>query len=180
VIRNEGAIPFLGPVEHASRYAAPLALLLLDFWPPRLKSHLGRTVASMWILRVAAAATFAGHGLVAIDHSLHGGHFAELLQSACGALGIELTPSQNQWGLAIIGGLDLGLALNVLVSRSKPVVFYMMLWGLATAASRMALLGPQGYPEMLIRIANGGIPLVLLLYWSLSLKDSPAEIVKAN
>lgn len=182
VIREEGAIPLLEPVEHAARFGAPLALLMLDFWPPSLKSHLGRTVASMWILRLAAAATFAGHGLVALLHSMEGtGHFMDLLMVTSDKIfGWEMSQEDARWALAIIGAVDIGLAINVLVSRAKPVVLYMAVWGLATAATRVVLLGPQAYPEVLLRIANGGVPLVLLLYWCLSIKEAPVEVVKAN
>jgi hypothetical protein len=182
VVRGEGWQAMLEPVEHAARYAAPLALLLLDFWPPSLKSHLGRTVVSIWLLRLAAGATFAGHGLVALLHALAGeGHFMDLLTVTCDkALGWELAPEDARLVLAVIGGVDLGLALNVLSSRSRAIVGYMVFWGLVTAASRVVLMGPQAYPEVLLRVANSGVPLVLLLYWSLSVRQPPAEIVKAN
>jgi hypothetical protein len=181
VVRDGGMLSILEAVEQSARVAAPLGLLLLDFWPPTLKSHLGRTVATIWLLRLAIAATFAAHGIVALLHALQGGHFMELLTVTCERVsGWQMADTEARLVLAVIGGLDLGLALNVLVSRSRPVVAYMMFWGVATAVSRMVLLGPQAYPELLVRIAHGGIPLVLLLYWSLSIKQSPAEIVKAN
>lgn len=181
VVREAGLVPVLQSVEQSARVAAPLGLLLLDFWPPSLKSHLGRTVVSIWLLRLAAGATFVGLGLMALLHSLQGGQYLELLSVTCDkALGWELADADARLVLAIIGGLDLGLALNVLVSRSRPIVAFMVFWGLVTAASRVVLLGPQAYPEVLVRVANGGIPLVLLLYWSLSIRQPPAEIVKAN
>lgn len=180
-VRGEESLPGMSPLLEASRYGAPLALLLLDFWPPSLKSHLGRTVVSMWLLRLAAAATFAGHGLLALQHSMQGGELLDLLTVTCDkALGWEMAPAQGKWVLAIIGGIDIGLALNVLVSRSKIVVLGMAVWGLMTAAAYLVQLGPQAYPEALLRIAAGGIPLVVLLYWSLSIKEPPAEVVKSN
>ena len=54
------------------------------------------------------------------------------------------------------------------------------LWGFATAAAYMILSGPQAFPESMLRVANGGVPLVLLLYWTLSIKEAPVEVVKAN
>jgi hypothetical protein len=181
VVRDGGMVSILEAVEQSARMAAPLGLLLLDFWPPSLKSHLGRTVVSIWLLRLAIAATFAAHGVVALLHSMQGGRFLELLTVTCERVsGWEMADSEARLVLAIIGGVDLGLALNVIACRSRPIVAYMMFWGVATAVSRMVLLGPQAYPEVLVRIAHGGIPLVLLLYWSLSIRQPPAEIVKAN
>lgn len=180
-VRDGGMVSILEAVEQSARMTAPLGLLLLDFWPPSLKSHLGRTVVSVWLLRLAIAATFAVHGVVALLHSMQGGGFLELLTVTCHKVfGWEMADSEARLVLAIIGGIDLGLALNVIACRSRPIVAYMMFWGVATAVSRMVLLGPQAYPEVLVRIAHGGIPLVLLLYWSLSIRQPPAEIVKAN
>jgi len=181
LVGNSSPTAILEPIEHAARYCAPLALLLLDFWPPKLKSYLGRTVACMWLLRLAAAATFAGHGIVALMHGMDGGHFVELLTvTSDKVFGWEMSADETRWTLVAIGAIDIGLALNVLVSRSKPIVVYMAIWGFATAASRLVVMGPQAYPEFLIRAANGGIPLVLLLYWCLSLQQPRAEVVKAN
>ena len=181
LVKNEGPMPFLEPIAQASLPIAPLALLILDFWPPTLKSHLGRTVASMWLLRLAAAATFAGHGLLALHHSIDGGESLDLLTAVADKVfGWEMTEAKARWALMIVGGLNLGLALNVLTSRSKPIVLLMTVWGFATAASAMILAGPQAFPEAMLRVANGGIPLVLLLYWTLSIKETPVEVVKAN
>lgn len=181
VVSDGGMPSILRAIEQSARVAAPLGLLLLDFWPPRLKSHLGRTVVTIWLLRLAIAATFAGHGLMALLHSLQGGGFLELLTVNCDKVfGWEMADTEARLVLAILGGIDLGLALNVIASRSRPIVAYMAFWGVATAASRVVLLGPQAYPEVLVRAAHGGIPLVLLLYWSLSIRQPPAEVVKAN
>ena len=118
---ERGAYPILEPCEQAARYGAVLALLILDFWPPRLKSHLGRTTVSMWLLRLAAAATFVGHGLVALSQSTSGGHFVVLLTDAVRAVfETDLTEDRARWLLALIGGIDLGVALNLVVSPLSP------------------------------------------------------------
>ena len=41
----------------------------------------------------------------------------------------------------------------------------MALWGIITACSRITANGWEAYPEALIRAANGGLPLAILLYW---------------
>jgi hypothetical protein len=181
LVQGVNTVAVLEPIEHASRILAPLALLVLDFWPPRLRSHLGRTIVSMWLLRLAAALTFAGHGVVALLHSLERGHFLELLLSGWGAvIQTELDEPSARQLLAVIGGIDLGLAMNVLFARSRPVLAYMALWGFATAAVRMVHFGPEAYPESLLRIANGGVPVVVLLYVSLALKETKPEIIPGN
>lgn len=181
VARSEGLPAVMAAVEQTSRIAAPFGLLLLDFWPPSLKSHLGRTVACMWLLRLAVVATFAGLGIVGVMHSIHGGDRLELLSvTADKVLGWEMADAEARSVLASLGGIEIGLAIALLADRSRPLLVVMICWGLTTAASWIVLLGPQAYCETLLRIADGGLPLVLLLYWSLSVRQPPAEIVKAN
>src|SRR5690606_2267279 len=81
VVREVRPASVFSVMDEALQFLGPLALLILDFWPPGLKSHLGRTVVSMWILRLGAAATYAGIGLLAVLHSVQGGASLSLLQA---------------------------------------------------------------------------------------------------
>ncbi len=171
----------LVPIEQAIRTFAPLGLLVIDFWPPRIKSHLGRTVMSMWLLRLGIAVTFAGLGLVALLQSVKSGPLLGVVQSiALSTTGAELPADMSRLALAVVGGLDLALAFNVLASRSKPLLALTAVWGFASAAVQMVDLGLAGFPETLVRFAEGGVPVVLLLYFSLSVKEFPTEIVAEN
>ncbi len=163
------------------RYLSPLSLMILDFWPPRLKSHLGRTVVAMWMLRLAATATFFGTGLLAILHSVEPGPSLALFQEVANQLrGAPLSNIVARTGLGAVGGLFMALALNMLVTRSKPVLVGAMAMGFVSAFSRMVESGPAGYPETLVRFAQIGAPLVLLLYFSLSIREFPPEVVPEN
>ncbi len=171
----------LVPVEEAIRSLAPLGLLVLDFWPPRIKSHLGRTVITMWLLRLGLAITFIGLGLVAIMQSLTSGSLLQVVRSIAEYGGItELSDQSVRLILAITGGLELALGFNVLASRSKPLLAMMSVWGFASAALPMISFGFAAFPESLVRIAEGGVPVVLLLYFSLSVKEFPPEVVAEN
>ncbi len=171
----------LVPVEQAIRTFAPLGLLVIDFWPPRIKSHLGRTVMTMWLLRLGIALTFAGLGLVAILQGLQSGPLLGVVQSVAHAIsGAELPEEMARFTLAVIGGIELALAFNVLASRSRPMLALTAVWGFASAAVRMVDLGLAGFPESLVRIGEGGVPVVLLLYFSLSVKEFPTEIIPEN
>jgi len=169
---------WLEPAEHAVRYLAPLALVLIDFWPPRLKFALGWAAMALWMLRAGAAATFAGHGLVAIFQSGTGGPFVGLItHSAETVLGATVTEDQARVVLAVIGGVDIGVALNMLICRSRGVAFWMMFWGFAAAASRVTAYGPERYYDILIRIANGGVPAVIWLYWMRAIREQPSTLI---
>ena len=78
-------------LAHALRCLSPLGLLILDFWPPTLKSHLSRTIVGMWILRVATAATFTGLGLSAVLDSITSGPSLELVNAVAEyGMGVDL------------------------------------------------------------------------------------------
>ncbi|MCA9077932.1 MAG: hypothetical protein KDA93_23085 [Planctomycetaceae bacterium] len=171
----------LVPLEQAIRTLAPLGLLVLDFWPPKIKSHLGRTVITMWILRMGVALTFTGLGLVALMQSVKSGPLVGVVQTVSSQFaGGELSDELARIVLAAIGGVEIALAFNVLASRSKPMLAFTALWGFASAAAQMVPLGFAGFPESLVRFAEGGVPVVLLLYFCLSIKEFPPEVVAEN
>lgn len=163
--------------EHATRIIAPLSLLVL------LPVRYGAVVASWriysfeWLLRLGVACTFFAHGLLAWNHA---GPFVDLILSsgrnlqdivpnpAKDWLGQILTQSHAELALTIIGLIDMLVAAAVLVVRWRAIAVYMVVWGAITAASRMTEFGWGNYPETLVRAANAGLPLALLLYWHLS------------
>ncbi|QDU37841.1 hypothetical protein Mal4_21580 [Maioricimonas rarisocia] len=169
---------WLEPAEHASRYLAPVALIVIDFWPPKLKFALGWAMVSMWLLRIAAASTFVGHGLMAIFQSGTGGNFVDLITlSAANVLGATVSEEHARVALAVIGGVDIGVALNLLISRSRGVAFWMAFWGFAAAASRVTAYGPEQYHDILIRVANGGVPAVVGIYWWRAIREQPSSVI---
>ena len=60
------SLPALVPIEHAVRFLTPWALILVDFFPPRLKFGLARFLAAMVMLRLGIVASLLGTGLRAI------------------------------------------------------------------------------------------------------------------
>ncbi|MEZ6066828.1 MAG: hypothetical protein R3B90_14240 [Planctomycetaceae bacterium] len=168
----------LQPAAHAARYLAPLALLLLDWWPPVVKFSLGRAGVGLFFLRLGAAATFAGHGLQALRQSREGGHFVELITGSMEhVFHWDVSTDHAQLALGVIGGMDIGLAIGLMLVRSRPIACWMGVWGILTAVSRVLALGPEAYPMVLIRFAHGGAPFTLFLYWYLAVKEQPAITV---
>jgi len=175
---NHGTIPELEPAEQAVRFIAPLGLLLIDFWPPKIRPTLAFCLASIGLMRLAAVATFAAHGMVAIFQYRHGGNFVELItQSAQNALHYDLDPTWARRSLAVIGAMDVAVAFSLLTSRCRPVVFWMALWGFATAFSRILAYGVDGYDMTLIRIANGGVPFAIFLFWMTAVQEQKPSIL---
>jgi len=164
VWRDDGFVPQLEPLEQAARVCAPLALLLIEFWPPKRTLTPGRTQIAVQLLRIGTALTFFGHGLVALWHNPQ---FIDLIiTSGQKLLGKSIPESACKEALTVIGYIDIALAVALCCTRSRAVAGYMAFWGVVTAASRIVHQGESGIHEALVRAANGGAPLVLLLYWS--------------
>jgi hypothetical protein len=139
---------------HGVRWLGPLAIWLL------LRE---RSVAlGEWLLRIAVAATFVGHGLEALDHHAK---FIDYIYSAGDLLGQAHDEQLARRLLTGIGLLDLVVATALLAVRLPAVALWMACWGLLTACARMVHLGASGWPETAIRATNAGLPLALMLMW---------------
>ncbi len=171
----------LEPIEHAVRFLCPVALLLLDFWPPRIDFSLGRANIAVFLLRLGSALTFAGHGLVALMQSREGGPFVDLITlSFANVFGMQVSEEQARIALGVIGGVDLGCALALMTARSRSIAACMAVWGLLTAVSRVLAHGPDWYHQTLLRIANCGAPAVLLIYWLRAVKGQPPVTIPGD
>lgn len=171
--QGESWLLYIEPVEHAARICAPMALMLIDWFPPAAKFSLWRFMTTGSIIRTAAACTFAGHGLVALENALNGGHFHTLVQDASWfLLDRSLPDAIVSMALAIIGSVDVAVAFNLLLTRSRSIAAWMVFWGFITAGSRIFHYPAfEGIGQMLVRFANGGAPLVVFLYWTLAVRE---------
>ena len=148
----------LKSLSQSARYLIPFAFLLL----PRKMS------TAVLLVRIAAAATFFGHGVQALFRSPH---FIELIQSAGEyLLGLNIPPTVASKILPPIGIVDLVLAITIVLKKWSFVAGYMSAWGILTSASRTVHFGLTGVHETLMRFPNAGAPLALFLFWSLRYK----------
>lgn len=155
--------PWLTPGAHATRYLAPLALVALSLQPARVRP-------AEWLLRVAAAATFACHGVEAL---LAHAQFVDYVITGGNRVGVEVAEGTARGVLLAVGLVDIGAAAAVLIpKRLRAVAAWMAVWGLATAGMRVVSLGWGNWPEVLIRVANGLVPLTLLMLWR---RDASSE-----
>ena len=153
------------PAGHAVRFAAPLALILLAAFPGK-----GQESKIVWILRWGVAGTFVGHGLCALWLQPS---FIDLI---IGSMDLFMGEDFNAYAsrqafaeaaLPIIAIQDFILVGLVLLpgKRMRKIALWMAIWGLVTALSRMTTYGWDYWPDLALRICNGGIPLFLWLYW---------------
>ena len=148
--------------ERAARWSLPLVLALLL---PRGSAALSarRVQWAMWLARLAVAITFVAHGVKALDAD---GDFVDYLIAASSRLGGWWPPESivHLW-LKIIGVVDLGVAVLILLIRSRVVALYMALWALIAAWSRVVHSGTAADFEVIIRSGNYCLPLAVALYF---------------
>ena len=116
-----------------------------------------------WVLRIAIAGEFIGHGALAIKGNAQWiGWFAKFGISDV-ALATKL--------LLCIGLLDLAVALIVLIKPIKGVLLWAAIWGFWTALIR-PLVGMEIW-DFMERWSNWGAPLTLLLLmgWPKNFKE---------
>lgn len=116
-----------------------------------------------WILRIAVAGEFIGHGVFALQQK-------EGWLKYFDAVGVSADNAMTI--MPIIGVMDLLLAALILVKPIRVAVLWMAFWGLWTALIRWPL-GPDPFWDFVERSANWGAPLALLflLGWPKTLKD---------
>ena len=117
-----------------------------------------------WILRVAVAGEFVGHGVFALQGKE--GWFKYFYP-----FGIT-DPETIVFLLTLVGIADLSLALLVLVKPVRIALLWMTFWGLFTAMIRWPI-GSDPVWDFVERWTNWGAPLALLLMlgWPKNLKE---------
>lgn len=148
------------------RIAVPLGLLLIYRSSPEDPLGHKRAALTMQLLRWALAIVFFAHGIEAWQQSPR---FLDLMiNSTQRIFSLSMTESTARQCLTAIGGLDIAIAIACLGVRSLTVMWWMTLWGLATAASRLVANGWQmSWHETLSRIPHFSLPLAVVLWWHL-------------
>jgi hypothetical protein len=151
------------PFGHAVRFVAPVVLLACV-------TGIGSRQKLDWLLRIAIAATFIGHGLAA--YWLKPGFVDLIVGTIDTFLGSDWRLAEEREQIALlllpwIGRIDFLLAFLILLPTKyrKTIALWMAIWGFVTATSRLTAFGIERWPDLIIRVANWGIP--LLLWWEM-------------
>lgn len=107
-----------------------------------------------WVLRIAVAGEFIGHGVFAIQGNEKWFKYFEPFGIADPAVIVKI--------LMLVGIADLLLALMVLFKPIRMAILWMAVWGLFTAMIRWPI-GPDPVWDFVERWANWGAPLVLYM-----------------
>jgi hypothetical protein len=109
-----------------------------------------------WLLRLAVALEFVGHGAFGIIGKQGWLPFYDVF---------GLGPDLAWTTMPLVGALDIALGVLVLVRPTRALIAYMALWGLFTATLRP--LADQGIWELVERSYNYGVPAALLALYGL-------------
>lgn len=167
--------------EQLIRVGAPFALALIDWWPPKLAFSLGRFLFALGFLKLTLCLSLGGQALRELLSIPDRPQFAALVEKAVGKCFAEpWSPMRVDMAVGVLGGIDLAVAISLLVTRSRGVAIGGALW----LAFRMSLwtiaLGPDGYAESLVRAGLVGAPLVLAAFSILAVRESKPEILPAT
>ncbi|OGH15150.1 MAG: hypothetical protein A2860_00145 [Candidatus Levybacteria bacterium RIFCSPHIGHO2_01_FULL_37_33] len=114
-----------------------------------------------WVLRIAVAGEFLGHGVLALEGKKQWVGWISQLTTADTGLATQL--------LFLIGLSDLIVALFVLLKPVRIILVWAVFWGFWTAILR-PIVG-EAIWDFIERFANFGAPLALLL-----IKGSPKNL----
>lgn len=142
----------LCPLTMALQVLTPVALILA--WR-------GRSTAAAWCLRLAASATFVGHGIESIQGKPE---FIDYLLVTSKKFGLGISETGATETLIVIGGADLIAASLLLFRPFRGVLYYMIAWGLITALARVFHSEWLGATDCLLRTVHWIGPLALLLH----------------
>lgn len=115
-----------------------------------------------WVLRIAVAGEFIGHGVFALQQKAGWIKYFE-------AVGFSLEQAFTL--MPLIGAMDIALALLILARPVRLAILWMTLWGFWTALLRPIAGEPVW--DFVERWANWGAPLALLIIvgWPRSLRE---------
>lgn len=108
-----------------------------------------------WVLRIAVAGEFVGHGMFALQGKAQ---WLGWIQELCG-----VSPETAVTLLTLVGVMDLLVALLVLVKPIRIALLWAIMWGFWTALLRPIVGEPVW--DFVERWANWGAPLALFMMY---------------
>lgn len=166
----------LAQASQLTRPAAVLALLLVDFWPPRIKASLVMCLASTALLKLGAAISLIAWGYLAIEESRQGGELLRVFHEALLQITQrKLSDAQTSQSLGICGGVAIGLALSIMSGRSKGMLIASVLAGGLIAMIPTFADGKTGYTQTLAQLSLPGSPLAILIFMINCVREQPLK-----
>ena len=169
---DENWLAYPRAIAAAATGAAPVALLLVDWYPPKARFSLARFLIAIAIVRYAVAMTFLSLGLLTIHESRFAGPIAEVVAGIPQRMAdASLSPDAVGWALSLLGAIHFAFAMNIGTTRSRGIAASLAVWGLLWTAAPMFASGARGLLELMQHFARVGLPIALVLYWMRSIEE---------
>jgi len=154
-------------IEYSCQMFSPLFLYVILFY----NVHLPKL---SFILKLAIALTFVGHGLYALGVYPTPGIWTDMSLSSLNFIGLYPSVNQIQNIIYLAGILDMILAVGIFLPNkwSVPFLIWAFIWGLLTALSRVIgfmNIDPswhtlvQWLPQTIMRLPHALIPFAVLI-----------------
>lgn len=167
--------------EQLVRVAAPFALALIDWWPPRLAFSLGRFLFGLGLLKLCHAASLGGQALRELLSFPDRPLYANLVDKAVRNCGLQpWSPVRLDMAVGVLGGIDLAAAICLLMTRSRWIAIGGAAWITFRTSLWTIALGPDGYADTLLRAALLGAPVVSAAFSILAVREPKPEILPAS
>ena len=164
--------------EQLIRIAPPIALALVDWYPPKLRFTLGRFLISLGMLKYAAVISLSAQGLRTLLSIPDRARLLEMTEKVASTFKWgSWSPDQAGMAVGALGGIDIGVALAFAASRSRAVALVTAAWCLARISLWTFAFGPNGYADTLLRVALVGAPLTMAAFSIFAVKEQPPEIL---
>lgn len=173
-----GMLPAVEPMLYAPRIVAPLALMLIDLWPPRVRTTLGMARAATGLMQVAVLLLFLGHSIQAFSEWQKPGPLHNLLVECVHQLRLRPLPEVRiQYILLGLGVVEISSAVALAGPRQRGLALWLTVWSGVLAMAYTIAYGMQGYAETLMRAPDVGCALSLFIFWTLAIRRSTQEFV---
>jgi hypothetical protein len=167
--------------EQAIRVAAPFALALIDWWPPKLAFSLGRFLFALGVMKLALCVSLAAQGLRALVSIPDRAPLTELAGKAVEkCLNETWSTVRLEMAVGLLGAGDLAAAICLAATRSRAVAIVAAVWIAFRTSLWTIALGSDGYAQTLIRAGMIGAPVVLAAFSILAVKENKPEILPAK
>jgi len=153
-------------IEYSCQMFSPLFLyLILFFKTPHIKLN--------FLLKVAIALTFLGHGLYALGVYITPGYWTEMAMSSLRFIGLNLSEYAVNQIIFYAGVLDMAIVIGIFLPKKYcyPFLVWAAIWGLLTALSRVigyTNINPtwdtffQHLPQTIYRLPHFFIPIAAI------------------
>ncbi|MCB9952894.1 MAG: hypothetical protein H6824_18120 [Planctomycetaceae bacterium] len=173
-IYGTGWLDMLWPIEQAPLFIAPLSLMLIDFWPPDIKTSLILTRSAASLLQLAAAATFLVHGGKLVTAETPPEELTRLIEFAARHMSWnDLEEGTVRHVVQFIGIAEVAAGVAFLSSRNRMVAVLLVAWGLVSTLLFALVHRGAGYHTSLILAGTWGAPLFVLQFWLCTIAEQP-------